>query len=255
VVNCGALPEGTLESELFGHERGAFTGAQYRHKGKFELAHGGTLFLDEIAEISPKIQVELLRVLEEKRVVRMGGTQAVEADFRTVAATNKVLRDEVKAGRFREDLYYRLNVFHIELPPLRDRRDDIPELARHFVARLARSMNRREPEISREAMAKVLEHPWPGNVRELANAIERAMVVRREGPIRAEDLPILGAELPSGGAPERTPGVRSLAEVERAHVLRVLEECDWNISHAARVLEVDRATVYHKIKQYGLVRS
>jgi DNA-binding NtrC family response regulator len=251
VVNCGALPEGTLESELFGHERGAFTGAQYRHKGKFELAHGGTLFLDEIAEVSPKIQVELLRVLEEKKVTRLGGTQSVEADFRTVAATNKRLRDEVKAGRFREDLYYRLNVFHIELPPLRERRDDIPELAKAFVERLARAMNRREPELTKPALAALCAHDWPGNVRELANAIERAMVVRRDGPIRAEDLPILAAE----GAPGPASSGRSLAEVERVHVERVLAECDWNISQAARLLDVDRATVYHKIKQYGLVRS
>ncbi|RKZ05723.1 sigma-54-dependent Fis family transcriptional regulator, partial [bacterium] len=168
IVNCGALPEGTLESELFGHERGAFTGAQYRHKGKFELADGGTLFLDEIGEVSHRMQVEMLRVLEEKRVVRMGGHTSVQADFRVVAATNRDLKRAVKEGHFREDLYYRLNVFHIDVPPLRDRVGDIEELALHFAARLARQMNRAVPSIQEDAMQRLMEYDWPGNVRELA---------------------------------------------------------------------------------------
>jgi DNA-binding NtrC family response regulator len=253
VVNCGALPEGTLESELFGHERGAFTGAQYRHKGKFELADGGTLFLDEVGEISPKIQVELLRVLEEKRVVRLGGTRAVQADFRTVAATNRDLTAAMKEGRFREDLYYRLNVFHISLPPLRERREDVPELAQALAQRHAQSMNRPTPKFSEEAMRVLQAYSWPGNVRELNNAIERSMVVQNGAEIRAQDLPYgvrAGAEARAAAS-----GPRSLVEAEKAHVKRILDEVGWNISEASRVLEVDRGTVYNKIKQFGLKRD
>ncbi len=249
-VNCGALPEGTLESELFGHERGAFTGAQYRHKGKFELAHKSTLFLDEIAEVSPKIQVELLRVLEEKTVTRLGGTRSVDADFRTIAATNKDLLAEVKAGNFREDLYYRLNVFHIELPPLRERREDIPILAKAFAARISASMNKPAPHFEDDAMKILTNHDWPGNVRELANAIERALVVHEGDLIRASDFPLL-----TRGGRGGSWGPRSLAQVEKAHIQHVLEECDWNISQASRILEVDRTTVYNKMKLYGLKRS
>jgi DNA-binding NtrC family response regulator len=256
VVNCGALPEGILESELFGHERGAFTGAHYRHKGKFELADGGTLFLDEIGEISSKIQVEILRVLEEKKVTRLGDTKPVRADFRLVAATNKDLKHEVAEGRFREDLYYRLNVFHIALPPLRDRQEDIPILAEALVERLARSMNRPVPAIEPEAMELLEAYDWPGNVRELANALERALVVaRREegGGIRREHLPVM---TPTGELPSSSDDPEaSLASVERAHILRVLEETGWNISRTARVLGVDRTTVYNKIKQYGLEKG
>ncbi len=250
VVNCGALPEGTLESELFGHERGAFTGAQYRHKGKFELADKSTLFLDEIGEVSPKIQVELLRVLEEKKVTRLGGTSETSADFRTVAATNKDLQLEVQAGNFREDLFYRLNVFQIHLPPLRERREDIPLLAHAFVTRLAASMNKPVPELESEAVSRLKEHDWPGNVRELTNAIERALVIHQGGRIRAADLPI-GTRF----EPVLGNGPRSLAEAEKQHVQRVLSDCDWNISQAARILEVDRTTVYNKIKLYDLKKD
>ncbi len=250
IVNCGALPEGTLESELFGHERGAFTGAQYRHKGKFELADGGTLFLDEIGEVSQRMQVEMLRVLEEKRVVRMGGHTSVRADFRVVAATNRDLKRAVKEGHFREDLYYRLNVFHIDVPPLRDRVGDIEELALHFAARLARQMNRAVPSIQEDAMQRLMEYDWPGNVRELANAIERAMVVSRNNLLRLEDLPIDGVS-----RRQHAPGGRSLAAVERDHIHTVLDETDWNISEAARILEVDRGTVYNKIRAFGLERE
>jgi DNA-binding NtrC family response regulator len=253
VVNCGALPEGTLESELFGHERGAFTGAQYRHKGKFEVADGGTLFLDEIGEISAKIQVELLRVLEEKKVTRLGGTRPVRADFRTVAATNRDLMDEMQAGRFREDLYYRLNVFHIKLPPLRERGEDVPELARAFADRHARSMNRPCPTFTPEAMGVLKAYSWPGNVRELNNAIERSMVLQTGREIDVENLPY-GVRESRGDAPASS-SARSLVEAEKAHVERILTEVGWNISEAARVLEVDRSTVYHKIKQFGLKRD
>jgi len=249
-VNCGALPEGILESELFGHERGAFTGAQFRHKGKFELAHKSTLFLDEIGEVSPKIQVELLRVLEEKKVTRLGGTQDIEADFRTVAATNKDLLMEVKSGNFREDLYYRLNVFHIELPPLRERKEDVPLLAEAFATRLAASMNKPKPRFDADAMKLLTSYDWPGNVRELTNAIERALVVCENNIIRVDDFP-----LSSHGRTGDGHGARSLAQLEKEHIQRVLEECDWNISQASRILEVDRTTVYNKMKLYGLKRG
>jgi DNA-binding NtrC family response regulator len=253
VVNCGALPQGTLESELFGHERGAFTGAQFRHKGKFELADGGTLFLDEISEITQKSQVELLRVLEDKQVTRLGGAKPVATDFRTIAATNKDLAVEVEQQRFRDDLFYRLNVFQIDLPPLRARAEDIPILARAFVARLAQSMNRPMPEISTATMEVLSRHVWPGNVRELANAMERAMVVCRTGMIRPQDLPI---SCPTSDT-NHAAGLNkmSLAAAEKRHVETVLRESEWNITRAARILDVDRTTIYNKIKQYGLTKS
>ena len=254
VVNCGALPEGTLESELFGHERGAFTGAQYRHKGKFELADGGTLFLDEIGEVTPKIQVELLRVLEEKRVTRLGGSASVKADFRLVAATNRDLERAVADGDFREDLFYRINVFGIHVPPLRERREDVRDLALHFAQRFAQQMNRPLPQFTAAALRRLEEHDWPGNVRELSNAIERALVVRRGDVIDADDLPFAVApQVASQAAPPQAD--RSLAAVERDHVRSVLDETRWNISETARVLHVDRGTVYNKIKQYGLSRD
>jgi DNA-binding NtrC family response regulator len=247
-VNCGALPEGLLESELFGHERGAFTGAQYRRKGRFEMADGGTLFLDEIGTITLKTQVDLLRVLETKEFTRLGGSQSIKADFRTICATNQNLEKLVEAGQFREDLYYRINVFSIYLPPLRERRADIPLLAEHFRARFAANLGRRITEISPEAMDILVQHDWPGNVRELANAIERAMVIGKPPAIRPEDLPIQPVIL--GGQPAGD----SLAEIERLHIARILERTHWNVSQAAEVLGVDRATVYNKIKRYQLRR-
>ena len=184
VVNCGALPEGILESELFGHEAGAFTGARARHKGKFEAACGGIVFLDEIGELSPKVQVELLRVLEEKLVTRLGGTAPVAVDFRTLCATNRDLQAAVREGRFREDLYWRLNVVQVHIPPLRERPEDVPVLAEHFLARFAQSMSRRPMHFSPEAKDALAAYPWPGNVRELQNAIERAVVVGRGEVVR-----------------------------------------------------------------------
>jgi DNA-binding NtrC family response regulator len=249
VVNCGALPEGILESELFGHEAGAFTGARARHKGKFEAAEGGTVFLDEIGEVSPKVQVELLRVLEEKVVTRLGGTSPVAVDFRTICATNRDLQAAVREGRFREDLFWRLNVVQIHIPPLRERPEDVPVLAEQFLARFAQSMSRRPMRFSPEAKDALAAYPWPGNVRELQNAIERAVVVGRNEVVRAEDLPVRVTQAPAAG---NAPG--SLAEAERAHVLAVLEANGWNITRAARVLDVDRVTLYNKIRKYELKR-
>ncbi len=248
-VNCGAIPDSLLESELFGHEKGAFTGAMNRRRGKIEMADGGTLFLDEVGSISERTQVELLRVLEEKCFTRVGGHETVHVDFRVVCATNEDLEKAVKEGRFREDFYYRINVFTIEAPPLRSRRDDIPLLARHFVDRFARQMDRRIGEISPEAMRRLVEHDWPGNVRELCNAIERAMVVGTPPAIRPDDLPMV--RRPGSGSKP----AESLEEVERRHVAEVLERSHWNISHSAAVLQVDRATVYTKIRKYGLARE
>jgi DNA-binding NtrC family response regulator len=244
-VNCGALPEGILESELFGHEAGAFTGARGRHAGKFETAEGGTVFLDEIAEVSPKVQVELLRVLEEKKVTRLGGSAPVAVDFRVVAATHRELSELVKQGRFRDDLYWRLNVFTIAIPPLRERPEDVPALVEHFLSRFAASMGRKPPRLAPEALEALAGYAWPGNVRELQNAIERALVVC-SGPV------VEAAHLPLAVTAAETPAPGSLAEMEKAHVARVLEAQAWNITRAARVLGIDRVTLYNKIRRYGL---
>src|SRR5512141_2038950 len=187
-IHCGALTETLLESELFGHEKGAFTGAQYRKKGKFEIAEGGTVFLDEIGDISLKTQTDLLRVLQEKEITRVGGHQPLKVDFRCIAATNKNLEKLIEDGHFRPDLYYRLNVFRIELPPLRDRREDIPLLVQHFVSKYAAAMNKRVAGVTPAAMLLLQNHDWPGNVRELENAIERAMVVAQPPELREEDF-------------------------------------------------------------------
>jgi len=245
-VNCGALPESLLESELFGHEKGAFTGAQYRRKGKIEMADGGTLFLDEVGAVNTKMQVDLLRVLETKELTRIGGGRPIKVDFRVICATNENLEAAVREGRFREDFYYRINVFTIELPPLRARRSDIPALATHFLRRFARQMDKRITSISAEAMELLTAYDWPGNVRELSNAIERAMVVGAPPAIRPEDLP-LRKPLRNGA-----PSDQSLADMEKRHIAAVLELTGGNITHAAEILKVDRVTVYNKMKKYGL---
>jgi len=247
-VNCGAFTETLLESELFGHEKGAFTGAQYRRKGKIEMANGGTLFLDEVGSVSPKMQVELLRVLESKQFTRVGGSEIVKVDFRLISATNENLEKLVEEGRFREDLYYRLNVFTIYIPPLRERRSDIPILANHFVQKFARQMNKPILKISDEAMEILLNHSWPGNVRELENAIERAMVVGKPPEIKPSDLPFHLEKVNSFETD-------SLEEVEKNHIQRVLKKYDWNISKAATALNIDRVTLYNKIKKYGLQKN
>ena len=244
-VNCGALPEGLLESELFGHEKGAFTGAQYRRKGKLEMADGGTLFLDEIGTISPRTQVDLLRVLETKEFARVGGSKPIRVDFRVICATNQNLEKLVEEGTFREDLYFRVHVVTLHLPALRERREDIPLLARHLVERFATQMNRPFREIEPAALDRLVRHDWPGNVRELANAIERALVVGSPPTVRAEDLP-LPLLRTNGGAGD------SLADVEQAHVAHILERSGWNITRAAETLKIDRVTLYNKIKKYGL---
>jgi len=247
VIHCGALTETLLESELFGHERGAFTGAQYRKKGKFEVADGGSVFLDEISDISLKTQTDLLRVLQEKEIVRVGGTQPLKVDFRCITATNRDLDELVKAGSFRPDLYYRLNVFRIDLPPLRGRREDIPLLAEHFLQKYATAMNRPLPHLTASALDLLMSYEWPGNVRELENAVERALVIGRGTEIQASDFPF---QL----HPREAQTGRSLEDVERVHIERVLEETEWNLSRAARILDIDRTTLYNKLRRYGLRR-
>ncbi len=249
-VNCGALSEGVLESELFGHEKGSFTGATSRRKGKLELADGGTLFLDEIGEIPPKVQVELLRALEDHTITRVGGVQEIPVDFRVVCATNRDLEEAVREGTFRQDLYYRINVFQIDIPPLRERREDIMPIAEHFLKKFAAAMGRRVTGFSPEARELLMQYDWPGNVRELANAVERALVVCHEGEIKPEFLPIR----PQGSASEPEPDDLSLQAVERRHILKVLELEDFNITHAAKRLGIDRVTLYNKMRKYGIER-
>ncbi len=248
VIHCGALTETLLESELFGHEKGAFTGAQFRKKGNFEIAQGGTVFLDEIGDISLKTQTDLLRVLQEHEITRVGGTEPIRVDFRCVAATNKNLETLVEEGKFRLDLYYRLNVFRIDIPPLRERREDIGLLVNHFVHRFALSMNKRIEGVAPAAMSMLEAYAWPGNVRELENAVERAMVVAQHDELRAEDF-----TLRPPAAPEGEP--RTLESAERLHILRVLEACGGNQTRAAQVLEINRVTLHNKLKQYGWKRS
>lgn len=247
-VNCGALPEGLLESELFGHEKGSFTGAQYRRRGKLEIANGGTLFLDEIGTIGAKTQVDLLRVLDGKQFTRLGGNQIITVDFRVICATNQDLEKLVRDGVFREDFYYRINVFPITVPPLRERRSDIPILARHFLDLYSRQVNKRVVKISDGVMETLINHDWPGNVRELKNAVERAVVACTGQEITTGDLPF-----PLAGAPRR-PENQSLMAMEKAHIADILSQMGWNITRAARTLGIDRVTLYNKIKKYGLTK-
>ncbi len=250
-VSCAALTETLLESELFGHEKGAFTGALNRRRGKFEMAHGGTLFLDEIGDISPKLQLDLLRVLEERRFNRVGGNEPVQVDVRIVAATNRDLRKAVEEGKFREDLFYRLNVIPIALPPLRDRREDIPLLVEHFLEVLGAEMSKRVDSVSPEAMRLLMAHCWPGNVRELRNVLERGIVVAAGAVVQAADLGLL----PTAPVLAGHEGPASLEEVERRHIAGVLHDTNGNISHAARILGIDRATLYNKMRKYQIRRD
>jgi transcriptional regulator with PAS, ATPase and Fis domain len=237
-----------LESELFGHEKGAFTGAQYKRKGKLEMANGGTLFFDEIGNIAAKMQMDLLRVIETKQFTPLGSNKVVNVDFRIIAATNSNLEKKVADQEFREDLYYRLNVFSIQIPPLRERPSDIPLIARYFLEKYARSMSKEVTDISPEAMKMLVQYNWPGNIRELRNTIERALVVVGErDQIDPDDLNLLFL------SKESPPG-DSLEEIERAHVQRILEQSDWNISRSAEILKIDRVTLYNKIKKYGIQR-
>lgn len=243
-VHCGALTESLLESELFGHEKGAFTGALYNRKGRFEMADSGTLFLDEIATISMKMQIELLRVLESKTFVRVGGNKEITSDFRLICATNRDLKGMVEDGKFREDLYYRLNVVNIHVPPLRERAGDIPLLVDYFIKKYCKSMNKAAVSIDTAAMKRLESYSFPGNIRELENMIERAIVIGDGKKIHIRDLPI---EKDKPGS-----SVESLNEFEKSFINQILDKYNWNISRTAKALEIDRVTLYNKIKKYDL---
>jgi DNA-binding NtrC family response regulator len=248
-VNCAALQETLLESELFGHEKGAFTGALQAKRGLIEVAEGGTLFIDEVAEMSPGLQAKLLRVLEDGHFRRVGGTQEFHADVRVIAATNKPLEDEQKAGRFREDLYYRLNVIAIRLLPLREHRQDVPELVEHLLA--TRPLGPVRSHVSPEALEALLRYDWPGNVRELANVLERAQILAEEHLITMDDLPESCAAV-SHAAQASTGNPLHLSEVERRHVLEMLKQANGNKVHASKALGISRRALYRLIEKHHL---
>ena len=249
-VSCAALAETLLESELFGYERGSFTGAAGRKRGKFELADGGTLFLDEIGDISPKLQVDLLRVLQERTFFRVGGNEEVKVDCRVIAATRVDLQEAVASAAFRDDLYYRLNVINIRIPPLRDRREDIPLLARAFIERISHELGRESVELSESALRLLLDYDWPGNVRELENAIERALVTAKTPVLTEDDFNFLRRQ----GGPSSCwtpPDNLSLDEVERQVIGATLRRTGGNVKEAAGILGIDRSTLYDRLKRYS----
>jgi two-component system response regulator HydG len=258
-INCAALTESLLESELFGHEKGSFTGADRRKEGKFRQADGGSLFLDEVSEMSLGMQVKLLRALQEREITRVGGSDVLRVDVRIIAATNKDLLQETGQGRFREDLYYRLNVVNLAMPPLRERREDVPLLAQHFLALFAERNRKDIKGFTPRAMDRLLRHPWPGNVRELMNAVERGVVLARSEWLGEEELALTFPDGPPGAAAEPPPEPAlavegtSLDELERAAILKTLEGVGGNKSEAARRLGITRRTLHKKLKQYGLM--
>ncbi len=251
-VSCAALAETLLESELFGHEKGSFTGALAQRKGKFELADGGTLFLDEIGDISPKLQVDLLRALQERRFYRVGGATEIAVDVRVIAATHRDLAADVREGRFRDDLYYRLNVINIHIPPLRERIEDVPLLAQEFLDRLAHELGREVSGISEEALRLLMDHDWPGNVRELENAVERALVTCKSGVLDAADFAFVSRKA-APGASTLPPGL-TLQEMEKDYIKATLARLSGNVKAAAEALGIDRSTLYEKIKRYEIPR-
>jgi two-component system, NtrC family, response regulator AtoC len=249
-VSCAALTETLLESELFGHEKGAFTGAGSSARGKFEIAAGGTLFLDEIGDISPKLQMDLLRVLEAREFRRVGGSQVIKTDVRIIAATNRDLKKLVESGSFREDLYYRLKVIPVTLPPLRERKEDIPLLAEYLLGQFRSEMRKPLEGVSAEALEVLMAYDWPGNVRELRNVLERGAVLAKGSILTPMELELTLPTPPGATAP--TEPVNSLRDAERRHVVGVLKQHKWNISRSARTLGIDRVTLYNKIKRYQI---
>ena len=253
-VNCAAIPEGLQESELFGHEKGAFTGAHAAHPGKFEQAAGGTILLDEVGEMSPSAQARLLRVLQERCLQRVGGTKTISLDVRVISSSNRDLEQLVADGRFRQDLYYRLVVFPIELPPLRRRREDIPALVEHFLDKHAGDAGRRITRVEPEALELLIRYDWPGNVRELENVIHRSLLVASAPELKRDDLPRdLLVSGTGAAAPEGEPGeLCSLEELERRAIERAIDRFGGNLSDVARQLGIGRSTLYRKLEQYGL---
>ncbi len=252
-INCAAITETLLESELFGHEKGAFTGAHKRKEGRFRQAHGGSLFLDEISEMSLSMQVKLLRVLQEREITRVGGEEVIRVDVRIIAATNKDLLEEISGDRFREDLYYRLNVVTLDLPPLRKRREDIPLLAQNFLEDFARKNHKAIKGFTPQAMDQLLRHDWPGNVRELMNIVERGVVLSRSEYLDVGELPLITGEIPDKGdaLDHGIPADMPLEEVEKISILKTLEMAGGNKSEAARRLGITRRTLHKKLKKYG----
>jgi len=251
-INCAAVTETLLESELFGHEKGAFTGAYKRKEGRFLQAHRGTLFLDEVSEMSPAMQVKLLRVLQEREFIRVGGEEVIHVDVRVIAATNKDLLREIELGRFREDLYYRLNVVRLVLPPLRQRREDVPLLAQHFLRIFSEKNRKKIKGFTPQAMDGLLKHEWPGNVRELMNAVERGVVLARTDYLDTADLPLLAQDAAKPFSKETISGDLPLEEVEKATILNAMEITGGNKSEAARRLGITRKTLHAKLKKYGV---
>ncbi len=260
-VNCAAIPEELIESELFGHERGAFTGAVGKRRGRFELADGGTIFLDEVGDMSQRTQAKILRVLEEKTFERVGGADKVRSDARLIAATNRNLPKDVEAGRFREDLFFRLNVFPIFVPPLRDRRDDIPPIAAHFAAEICAELGKERKEFSREAVERILAHPWPGNVRELRNVVERLVIlsmgkrIEEETVLRVLAVPAHRPEGPAAAADSAfalDDFREAVLAFEREYLQRKLGENDNNVSRTAEKLGIDRTSIHRKMRQLGI---
>lgn len=254
-INCAALAETLLESELFGHERGAFTGAERRREGRFVQAEGGTLFLDEIGETSPAMQVKLLRVLQEQELQRVGGQETIKVDVRILSATNRHLQEEVAAGRFREDLYYRLNVVELEVPPLRQRHGDIPLLTEFFLRRFSEQNNRYVAGITPECMNILNHYPWPGNVRELEHSIERGVILMRGEYLDISTLPLTIQRWAGKNQIKEDSEPSSLRDAEKALILKTLEETEGNRSEAARRLEITRKTLHNKLKSYGIVKG
>ena len=254
-VSCAALAETLLESELFGHEKGSFTGAIYQRKGKFEMANGGSIFLDEIGDISSKLQMDLLRVLQERKFYRVGGTEEIEVDVRVIAATNVMLEDAVREGKFRDDLFYRLNVINIHIPPLRERKEDIPLLAHTFIERISHELGKEVGEISEGALSVLLNHDWPGNVRELENAVERAIVTCKTKILTDYDFGFLTNNHNHEKKEWAVPTNMTLEEAENQIVSATLQRTHGNIKEAAGILGIDRSTLYDKIKKYNLPRE
>lgn len=254
VVNCAALTETLLESELFGHEKGAFTGADKRREGRFMQADRGTIFLDEIGETSATMQAKLLRVIQEREIQRVGGDETLNVDVRILAATNKNLEEEVEKGGFREDLYYRLNVVTLKVPPLRERQEDIPLLAQHFLKQYAEKNRKKVQAFTPLAMDMLLKHDWPGNVRELENVMEHAVVVCKTDEIMPADLPDNVKRDTPSPSPSPSPS-RTLDQSEKQHILKILEVNQWNISKSAKDLGIDRVTLYNKIKKYKIEKN
>lgn len=248
-INCGAIPDSLLESELFGHQKGAFTGATRSRKGFLEVVSGGTLFLDEIGEVSAKMQIDLLRVLEDKKISRIGNCNPVEVDFRLISATRRDLEQEIAAGNFREDFFYRINVITIHIPPLRERKEDIPLLIQHFLEKYSQETTKRVDHITRDTVERLNAYEWPGNVRELENAIERAVVLSKSRTLDIQDFSFL----------QKTPAMfskpMSLRDMEKHYIQRILEECGWNVTRAAKMLDINRVTLHKKIKRFQMQKN